>query len=85
MGAASRMMSGQITRQITRWRTSMRFDPGTLGVDLGSEDGNDILPGPAAVFLGGFVGQVGFHVHATQGSKERSGRFRGDGFSWACH
>ena len=39
---------------------TLRIDPGSEFGDLGSENGNDILPSQAAVFLGGFVGQVGF-------------------------
>ena len=84
MGAASRMISGQITRQITRCRTSIRdvwdlmsaripavFRPelrpelSQLSLqfgDLGSDGGNNVLPGLAAAFLGGarrFVPRAG--------------------------
>ena len=57
--------------------STLRVDLRTLRInlssengDLGSENGNNILSGQAAVFFGGFVGQVGVHVHATQRSEE---------------
>ena len=58
---------------------------GDPGVDLGPEDGDNVLAGLSANLIVSAVGQIGLHAGAAVGSEERCGGLGCDGFSRSHH